>query len=109
MDQVAHFAINIPKKLTDELHVNQHIRTALYPYSDGSVKTVNMEILPAFQVLLHKLRLPHNNWPAVSESFQSLLNHFHLQRLKLQDFERVQIHLALLEKILIFGLKWPLL
>ena len=84
-DQGAHFKNELIKNLSKELFVKHHFTTAYSPWANGTVERVCREVLRACKALLHEFRLASNDWPAVTECLQSVINHAPLTRLGLRD------------------------
>ena len=80
-DQGSHFKNVLIKRLTDESRVHHHFTTAYCPWANGTVERVCREVLRACRALLSEWKLAQQDWPAVTEAFQSVLNNTPLKRL----------------------------
>jgi len=84
-DQGSHFKNNLIDGLTSELKSNHHFTTAYSPWANGSVERVCREVLRACRALCSEWKLAPSDWPDITESIQSVLNHAPLKRLGLRD------------------------
>jgi len=86
-DQRSHFKNRLIASVTTGLHIGHHFTTAYSPWPNGSVERVRREVLRATKSLLSEWTLPSQDWPAVTECVQSVLNRAPLKRLGLRGAE----------------------
>lgn len=65
----------------EELKVRRHFPTAYSPCANGTVEPICREVLRSCKVLLSEWHLTLQDWPALVECIQSILNHSPLKRL----------------------------
>lgn len=91
-DQGAHFANSLLKTLTAPLHVEHHFTTAYCQWANGSIEILCKEVLRACSALRHELKLNAKEWPAISESVQSILNNSPFKRLGLRKNKEAGVY-----------------
>ena len=84
-DQGSHFQNKLINALTEELRIEHHFTTAYCPWANGSVERVCREVLRSCKALLAEWNLGCQDWPAVTECVQSVLDHAPLERLGLRS------------------------
>lgn len=96
-DQGSHFKNELVEHLTAEMKTKHHFTTAYSPWANGSVERVCREVLRSCKALTSEWKLGPQDWPAVTECVQSLLNHAPLQRLGARDIKTPQVYRTPLE------------
>jgi len=96
-DQASQFKNKLLHALTDEIRVGHHFTTAYSPWANGTVERVCREVLRACRALLGEWRMSTQDWPAVTESIQSVINHAPLKRLGLRDVTKPGVYRSPLE------------
>ena len=84
-DQGTHFKNQLVAQLTVETRTHHHFTTAYSPWANGSVERVCREVIRACKAMTSEWRLAAEDWPAVTECVQSVLNHSPSKRLGLRD------------------------
>lgn len=80
-DQGTHFKNRLMTMICRELRTKHHFTTAYSPWSNGTVERVCREILRVARALCSEWKLAPQDWPAVLEVIQSVLNMTPLKRL----------------------------
>ena len=80
-DQGTHFKNQLVQKITEELRIEHHFTTAYTPWANGTVERVCREVLRTCRALCSEWQLAPQDWPAVIETIQSILNCSPLPRL----------------------------
>ena len=93
----SHFKNQLIAELNTELNSKHHFTTAYSPWANGTVERVCKEILRACRVLCSEWKLAPKDWPATTESLQSVLNHAPLRRLGLRNKEIPGVYRCALE------------
>ena len=83
----AHFKNKLMADLVTEFHIYHHFTTDYSLWASGTVENIFREVLRACKALCGAWRLSVNEWPAVVERIQNVLNHSPLRRSGLQDSE----------------------
>lgn len=96
-DQGSHFKKQLMEGLVKYFRSQHHLITAYSPWANGSVERVCREVLRACKALLSEWKLSPQDWPAVTESVQSVLNMAPLRRLGLRDKETPGVYRTPLE------------
>ena len=80
-DQGSHFKNQVVRELSKELRTNHHFTTAYSPWANGTVERVCREVQRTCRALLSEWKLAPQDWPAVLEAIQSILNSSPLKKL----------------------------
>ena len=96
-DQGSHFKNKLLKEMIDELRTQHHFTTAYSPWANGSVERICREVLRACRALIGEWRLSPRDWPAVTESVQSVINQTPLRKLGRRDAEIPGVYRSPLE------------
>lgn len=96
-DQGTHFKNELLGSLASETHTKHHFTTTYTPWANGMVERVCREVLRASRVLLSELKLAEQDWPAVSECIQSIINGAPLRRLGRRKNSRDSVYRSQIE------------
>ena len=84
-DQGPHFQNNLLSAMAQEMRVKHHVTTTYSPWANGSIERVCREVLRSCRAVLHEFKLAPQEWPAVTECVQSIINAAPLKRLGLRS------------------------
>ena len=84
-DQGSHFHNTVHTDLVHKFKTKRHFTVAYSPWANGTVERVNREVLRATKALLSEWKLAPQDWPAVIDCVQSVLNQSPLPRLGLRS------------------------
>lgn len=80
-DQGSHFHNALHDDMVRKFKTKKHFTTTYSPWANGTVERINREVLRACKALLSEWRLAPQDWPAVVDCIQSILNQSPLKRL----------------------------
>lgn len=80
-DQGSHFKNLLLEEITSQLKTRHHFTTTYSPWANGTVERVCREVLRSCRALCSEWKLGPQDWPAVLQTVQSILNQAPLQRL----------------------------
>lgn len=96
-DQGTHFKNELLDLLVKETHTEHHFTTTYTPWANGTVERVCREVLRACRALISEWRLAEQDWPAVSECVQAIINSAPLKRLGLRDNSSASVYRSPME------------
>ena len=83
-NQGSHFHNEVHTDLVEKFKTKKHFTVAYSAWANRTVERVNREVLRATKALLSEWKLAPQDWPAVIDCFQSVLNQSPLPRLGIQ-------------------------
>lgn len=73
-DQGSHFMNEVISEMSTTHRITHNSTLAYCPWTNGTVKRINRDILAALGAMLAELKLAPQDWPSVIQAIQSVLN-----------------------------------
>lgn len=80
-DQGSHFKNQVMESLSNDFKIRHHFTVAYSPWTNGTVESVNRNVLAACRALTTELKLGPPDWPSVLGLVENALNEAPLPRL----------------------------
>ena len=86
-DNASHFSNNLLKVLRRALKYSQRFSVANAPFTNGTIETVNKEVLTNLKQLCSEFKIKLNEWPLLLPLKEFVINNKIMKRKKIKFFE----------------------